>query len=1595
MKSHFKKTIACLLTMLMLFASVQVGVSAVYNAGADGAVDYSGFYNADSVRSATTDQIATILLDYGDAFLGRYGEYLMQDIQEEAPALALDLTSVDHALSSVISFLNSGKLTGDVGNLNTAALQGKTRSEGDLKLMYAALQFIADNSAVFSKLLTGNFDFGNFFSFFGVPEEDAQEIIDSFHSFDVYTLVKAALDIDDETTIDEWINTTLNGFIQEFEIGGTTAYDDETGEEIHQDGIHLDIEIDVTTQSLYEIIDALLEAVVRAITMKIAGTTFSEDATMGDYLAAMVDELLNQALEAVNAAGANISVKEDSLYEIIKKAVDALITGNRDAIDAALNQLNEGLTQVLTKAGNSYVFLAQLIGYQNYQELALSADCYDDVVAAAREQNADLTEVVSVDYNGVTYVVAENLNYEDAEGNEQILAGLHVFDVTTQFEEYKAQLLSQVDEDNGDAMMLKALMDVLAVLNTAPHFSVEQFGLIENHDTYLGFVGELNHIFYVFLNELFNETAASEIGWTDGGLELLSANLWKFAKWFIGTDAYYAIIRLLAFSDSGHNKYIQDAEQEPVRMNMLGLLLAEETDAMIKEALQNGDGITDLVPPIVNALMLVQTESGNTLGDEWGYQQASSVQEIIAFFLNVAIKNMLQWDFNYDDVIFENGSYAEMTKQQWNETILTMLVDMAYYALLSVLPSEISEMLGFGMTFEEYKAKNWNHLEALDELCDWLLFFIDGLLPATDGLAGERGILDGQGPWYKISKILNSLLPLGIIGGCEKTYENGESFAFDIGVFVEDIIFGGLMNLDIGRILSLFTMNTSPNNFFYVHSLFDAVVACVQHLVNGVFPDTLTDELTDSMLTAITAENLIQLLRNLAASVSGRGVKLEMLAAKLVRFFMSAQIAVTENEAAANPEDAAEDPESYEIPNIVYKLAMIESLEQAVVLLLNEYVIKETTIIEKIIDLGDEEEASSIIDKIIDDSDDDGSNSARPVRRRVVKNVEINAFPYSYDDEIYTQDGKFLEKDREYWKNLAFDICADILTFVLIHALPDDAGFIDLETFDAYKNAGWGWEDCLDEIADWLLSFLHGFIPAIDDMSIERGVLDGQGAFYKLSKVFNSLLPMSIINDCSKTYDNGEVMPFDFGVLLDKIYDAITELNIRGITDMIDENDDAANPFSGNTLVKAVLIVIQNLVNGILPGTIEDNMLISIDDTLRASKLAKIAQNLLKSVNNRKAYLIPSIIHVMQQNDLFDFLLPWLQCNTQHSFEKVERDLQEVGTCIVPKKYKDVCTNCGFTFDYEYSEEKAIGYHTDLDKNGICDICGSYTFGEPREYYDEYGQVWYEPVQCYHEGATHVSEAVAATCTEDGTTGDTFCVVCGSMIVQGTISPKTGHSYGDWITVKEATDTEPGLQKKVCVVCGDEVTREIEKLESIVYTDPETNVSIAYDEDAFDGEMVLEVEEIDTGDPNARAWTIVPTVNGEKVQPNKPVQIKLPIPTDWKAEGITVVHVDEYGIVDYPEFEVVSGYVVLWVSTFSEYRLSYQGAATDKVAGDINGDGKVNNKDLNRLMKYLSGEEVSVEAAALDVNGDGKVNNKDLNRLMKYLSGEDVEIFIS
>ena len=58
---------------------------------------------------------------------------------------------------------------------------------------------------------------------------------------------------------------------------------------------------------------------------------------------------------------------------------------------------------------------------------------------------------------------------------------------------------------------------------------------------------------------------------------------------------------------------------------------------------------------------------------------------------------------------------------------------------------------------------------------------------------------------------------------------------------------------------------------------------------------------------------------------------------------------------------------------------------------------------------------------------------------------------------------------------------------------------------------------------------------------------------------------------------------------------------------------------------------------------------------------------------------------------------------------------------------------------------------------------------------------------------------------------------------------------------------------------------------------------------------------------------------------------------------------------------------------------------TSPLPGDVNGDGKVNNRDLGLLQRHLNGW-ASIVGANADLNNDGRVNNRDLGLLQQQLN---------
>lgn len=67
-------------------------------------------------------------------------------------------------------------------------------------------------------------------------------------------------------------------------------------------------------------------------------------------------------------------------------------------------------------------------------------------------------------------------------------------------------------------------------------------------------------------------------------------------------------------------------------------------------------------------------------------------------------------------------------------------------------------------------------------------------------------------------------------------------------------------------------------------------------------------------------------------------------------------------------------------------------------------------------------------------------------------------------------------------------------------------------------------------------------------------------------------------------------------------------------------------------------------------------------------------------------------------------------------------------------------------------------------------------------------------------------------------------------------------------------------------------------------------------------------------------------------------------------------------------------------------------AAGKGVYGDVNDDGKINNKDMGLLQQYINGYDVVINEELADVTHDDKVSNKDLGLLQQYINGYDVTL---
>ena len=293
-------------------------------------------------------------------------------------------------------------------------------------------------------------------------------------------------------------------------------------------------------------------------------------------------------------------------------------------------------------------------------------------------------------------------------------------------------------------------------------------------------------------------------------------------------------------------------------------------------------------------------------------------------------------------------------------------------------------------------------------------------------------------------------------------------------------------------------------------------------------------------------------------------------------------------------------------------------------------------------------------------------------------------------------------------------------------------------------------------------------------------------------------------------------------------------------------------------------------------------------------------------------------------------------------------------------------------------------------------------------------------------------------------TTDPVCSICGN-------SSHT-HEWSEWETVTEPSMDGPGVEQRTCSGCGEVENREVEgvwttlDLSDHLNSMPEsycagTNLWPLLEHDKYfysggtrwavhssgtvysvtipvaEGDRIYATSFGKTGENGntgstsgirvtffdaygvaltmtpAETYAVYTTNGGYLIAPEGAVAVNIPMWNNSESNELYILNREHIPAEAVRENEGTGGsYESVVYCTGCGGELSRE-TVTSYTPGDINGDGEVNNKDLTRLFRYLTGYDVEVVEAALDVNGDGSVNNKDQTRLFRYLSGWDVDVF--
>lgn len=181
------------------------------------------------------------------------------------------------------------------------------------------------------------------------------------------------------------------------------------------------------------------------------------------------------------------------------------------------------------------------------------------------------------------------------------------------------------------------------------------------------------------------------------------------------------------------------------------------------------------------------------------------------------------------------------------------------------------------------------------------------------------------------------------------------------------------------------------------------------------------------------------------------------------------------------------------------------------------------------------------------------------------------AFTTDYKDLVYNADGTIKDLNRDKWVDAIGTMAMEVAIYWLDRA---NIGFeMSQEQYAAYAKDGWTWENFFEEIVDWALGYIKGFPAVADELSIERGVADGYGPWYKLNVVINELFALNFINDCGDETFVADTYSF----FVEKLFPSLLDCDLAEFADILSTNDDPESLFN-KSIITGVLDIVDTLL---------------------------------------------------------------------------------------------------------------------------------------------------------------------------------------------------------------------------------------------------------------------------------------------------------------------------------------------------------------------------------------------------------------------------------